>query len=108
MPRFDVGVRMQPVEFVIDLALQISGIGADPHRAAIFLRPHAGRGDIAQGLADAGTSLGNHHVRCIGDGARGKGRRNRGGIISLLRARLGIVPDQFGQPRAGFGMSVTA
>ena len=54
----DLGLRVEPVELLVDLALQVLGEGAEPHRALVAPRPQAGRRDVAQGLADAGAGLG--------------------------------------------------
>ncbi len=49
----------------IDLLLQGLGIGRDPHLALRLARPRMRRRQIAEGLADAGTGLGQQHVRLI-------------------------------------------
>ena len=83
--------------------LQIAGIGRDPDRAAILLRPDAGRGDIAQRLADAGAGLGQHQGGRILLLARGKGGADGGGVIGLAGPRLRFPAQQFRQPGARLG-----
>ena len=69
-------VGIEPVEFAGDLALQVAGIGRDPHRALVLLGPQAGRRDIAEGLADPGAGLGQHRAAAC-RAARAARRRRR-------------------------------
>src|SRR5205085_2338765 len=93
-------VGVEPVEFAGDLALQVAGEGRDPHRALISFGPEARRRDIAQGLADAGAGLGEHRLRLVRALPRRKSSRDGGGVIGLLRPRLGVLAEQGGEPAA--------
>ena len=70
-------VRIEPVEFAVDLALQVARVGRQPDRALVLLGPQAGRRDIAQGFPDAGPGLGEHRARRVGVLARARRRRRR-------------------------------
>ena len=82
---------MQAVELVVDLALQVAGVGGDPYRRAVLFRPQRGRGDIAQGLADAGAGLDQHHVGSVLLLARREGLAGGRCVVALGRPRLGHV-----------------
>ena len=84
-------VAVQAVELVVDLALQVAGVGGDPHRRAVLLGPQRGRRDIAQGLADAGAGLDQHDVGLVLLLARREGLAGGRGIVALGRPRLGHV-----------------
>ena len=62
--------------------------------ALVLLGPQARRRDIAQRLADAGAGLGQHDLRLVGRLARAEGGGDGGGVIRLLRPRLGVVAEQ--------------
>ena len=70
-------VGVEPVELAGDLALQVAGVGRDPHRALVLLGPQAGRRDIAERLADAGAGLGEHRLRRRAARAARRRRRPR-------------------------------
>ena len=93
-------VGVEAVELAGDLALQVAGEGRDPHRALISFGPEARRRDIAQGLADAGAGLGEHRLRLVRALPRRKSSRDGGGVIGLLRPRLGVLAEQGGEPAA--------
>ncbi len=94
-------VGIEPVELAGNLALQVAGVGRDPHRALVLLGPQAGRGDVAERLADPGAGLGEHRLRRVRPLARREGGGDRGGVIGLLRPRLGALAEQRGEPAAG-------
>ena len=48
--------------FLIELALQVLGIGRKPHRPLVLLRPDPGRREIAQRLAKARSRFGQQDV----------------------------------------------
>ena len=50
----------EPVEFLVDLALQVPGVGADPHGATVLFRPQAGRCDVSKGLSHPRPRLRQH------------------------------------------------
>jgi hypothetical protein len=85
----------------LDLALQGAGVGRDPHRP-VGLGPQRGRGQVAQGLADPGAGLGQHHVRLALALARLEGEGGLGGVVGLGDAGLvqARALQQFGQPDA--------
>src|SRR5262245_36933049 len=56
----DLGIGVEAVKLAGDLSLQIAGVGRDPNRAAVFLRPQACRGDISERLSDAGACFGKN------------------------------------------------
>ncbi len=89
--------RVEPVEFVVDLALQVARVGREPYRALVLLGPQAGRRDIAEGFSDAGPGLGQDGARRVGTLARREGSGDGGGVIGLFRPRLGIGPEQRGE-----------
>ena len=98
-------VAMQPVEFVVDLALQVARVGRDPDRGAVLLGPQAGGRDIAQGLADAGAGLDQHDMGFAFLLARRKGCAGGRGIVALGRPGLGHVGagrDEMGQAQSRF------
>src|SRR3546814_13380328 len=41
-------LREQPRQLVVDLALQVAGVGGDPDRGIVALGPEAGRGTVAE------------------------------------------------------------
>src|SRR3546814_12606608 len=91
-----------------DLMLQIARIGADPYRGAVLFGPDAGRGDVAERLADAGTGLRDHEQRLLPPLTRLKRARRRRGIVRLAGPRLGIGVEQCGQtaPRPAGGEQI--
>ena len=89
--------------FLLDLALQMAGIGGDPDRALVLLRPEAGGGEIAQGFAGAGAGFGQDEMRVALGHARLEGGGGGGGEIGLGGALLGAGAEQGGEPRAGLG-----
>ncbi len=91
-------VGEQPRQFRIDLALQMPRERADPDRAAVLLRPQAGRRDIPQRLARPGARLGQNQVRVAPHLPRCERRRRRAGIIRLTRPLLRLRPQHRGQP----------
>ena len=96
-------IAVQAVELVVDLALQVAGVGGDPHRRAVLLRPQRRRRHVAQGLADAGAGLDQHDVGLVLLLARREGLAGRRGVVALGRPRLGHVGpgrDQLGEAQA--------
>jgi len=88
-------------ELVVDLALQVAGIGGDPDGGLVALRPERGRRQVAQGLAGARAGLGQDHLRLVLPGAGGEGGSRRGGVVGLLRPRLGLLVEKLAQACAG-------
>ena len=88
-------------DFLLELALQVLGVGGDPDGAGIAARPTCGRREIAEGLAEAGAGFGEDDVVADRLGARLKGARRLGAIVHLLRAGLGIGTEQVAQIDAG-------
>src|SRR3546814_19820633 len=83
--------------------LQIARIGDDPYRGAVLFGRDAGRGDVAERLADAGTALRDHENRVLSPPTRLETARPRPGIVRLAGTRLGIGVEQGGTkatPRA--------
>ncbi len=93
-------VGVEPVELAGDLALQVAGVGRNPHGALVFLGPDARRCDVAQGLADTRAGLGEHGLRLIRMLTRQKGIGDCRGVVGLLRPRLGVVAEQRGEAMA--------
>ena len=89
---------VEPVELPVDLALQVAGEGGEPDRALVALRPEARRRDVAEGLADAGAGLRQHHagMLLLVHGVEG-GARSRG-VVGLLGPGLGGVAEQQREP----------
>ena len=92
-------IGIEPAELAGDLVLEIAREGRDPHRPLVLLGPDARRRDIAQGLADTGAGFGEDETRRFGQIARAESGADRGGVIRLLRPRLGISAEQLGEPR---------
>jgi hypothetical protein len=97
------GLRVEPAQLVVDLVLQVAGVGGDPDRALVLLGPEAGRGDVAQGLAHPGAGLGQDQDGAVVPVAGLEGLGQGRGVVGLLRARLGVVAQQIGQAGAGLG-----
>ena len=96
-------IAVQAVELVVDLALQVAGVGGDPDRRAVPLRPQRGRRHVAQGLADAGAGFDQHDVGLVLLLARREGLARRRCVVALGRPRLGHVGpggDQLGEAQA--------
>lgn len=55
-------VRVEAAEFLLDLALEVAGVGADPDGAVILFGPEAGGGDVAECLACAGSGFGEDDI----------------------------------------------
>ena len=94
----------QALQLAVDLPLEVPGEGADPDRALVLLGPDAGGRQVAQGLAGAGSGLGQHHVRIAADLPGGEGGAGRTGIIRLSRPLFGVRAQHGGEPGAGFGL----
>jgi hypothetical protein len=86
--RAHVGVRIKGAALPLDLPLQGAGVGRDPHRRAVGLRPEAGGRQVAEGLADAGAGLGQHHPRLAFPLAGLEGEGGLGRELGLRRPRL--------------------
>ena len=82
---------MQPIELIVDLALQVARVGRDPDRRAVLLRPQAGGRHVTQCLADAGAGLDQHDIGLVLLQARREGLGRGGGIVALRRPRFGQV-----------------
>ena len=95
-------VRIEPVEFAVDLVLQVAREGREPDRAAVLLRPQAGRRDVADGLAHAGARFGEHDIRRVLGEARHEGARRRRRVVRLFGALFGLLRHQGGQSGARF------
>jgi len=78
-------IGVKPGQLVLDLVLQVAGVGGDPHRRPVAFRPHRRRRQIAQRLADPRSGFRQHHVGGVGGGARGEGGGDRPGVVRLLR-----------------------
>ena len=92
--RLDLGLRVEPVELLVDLALEVAREGGEPDRALVALGPEACRRDVAEGLADPGACFGQHHVGFLLrlDGVEG-GAGGRG-VVRLLGPGLGALAQQ--------------
>ena len=88
------GIGVEPVQFPVDLGLQVAGVGGYPHGRVVGFRPKAGRCDVAQGLADTGPRFRQHKIRCAFDLPRGEALAKRRGIVRLLWPRLRICAQQ--------------
>ena len=91
----DLGVGVEGVALALDLALEGAGIGGDPDGRTVGLGPERGRGEVAQGLTDAGASLSQHHARLAFPFAGLEGESGFGGEFCLGRA--GFVQSGGGQ-----------
>ena len=95
------GIEEAAPKLVIDLVLEVAGIGRHPNRCMIALGPDCGRSKIAERLSYPGAGFGNDRVRAVGAFAGGKSRRNGAGEIRLLRPGLGGIAaldgDHFGK-----------
>ncbi len=98
------GIGVEPGQFLVDLPLQMAGVGADPYRAAVLLCPQAGGRDVAEGLAGAGAGLGEHEVRIAAHLARGKRRRGGAGVVGLAGPLLRVRAEEVGKPGARLGL----
>ena len=58
-------VGKQAVQFTVDLALQVLGIGTNPHRRFILFCPDRCRSNIAERLADACSGFCQDNIRAI-------------------------------------------
>ena len=93
------GIGKQMREFGVDLALQVTGEGADPDAAVVLLRPQAGGCQIAKRLAGSGARLGQHEMRIAAGLARSKCRRGGAGVVRLPRPLLRVRPEHVREPR---------
>ena len=101
--RLDAGVGIEPVEFLVDLALQVLGIGREPDGALVGLGPEARRRDIAERLADPGAGLCDDDMGFVGVVARLERGAHGGRVVGLLGPRLGVGAEQCCEPRARVG-----
>ena len=99
-PRLDHRIGTKPVEFGIDLALQIAGEGADPDRAPVLFGPYTSRGEIAQRLSNSGPGFGQQDVGFALNFAWRERGRDRRGVIALLGTRFRVRSQQFGEAGA--------
>ncbi len=85
----DPQVGVGPIQFPVELPLQIAGIGADPDRATILLRPQRRRRDVAERLADTGAGLGENQARlaCLAGAVRTRRRRVKRTAAAAAAAR---------------------
>ena len=97
---FARGIGIEAIELAGDLGLQVAGVGRDPHRAPVLLRPEAGGRDVAERLPDTGPGFGKNRSGLFGLVARGKGGGNCRGVVALLRPLLGAGAEQLDEPRA--------
>ena len=93
------GIGEHPVELAVELALQVAGVGADPYRSLVLLRPDAGRRQVAQRLADAGAGLGEHEAGLAGALARREGGGDTRRVVGLAGPFLGAGAEHGGEPR---------
>ncbi len=56
-----IGIGKQAHGFLVKLALQVLGVGRDPHRCLVPARPEIGRREIAECLAEAGSGFGEKY-----------------------------------------------
>ncbi len=94
------GIGEDRPAFPVDLPLQGAGVGRYPHPRPVGPGPQGGRGQIAQGLADPGAGLGQHHHRLA---VPHPGLEGEGGLRRVFHlARAGFVEaralQQLGQP----------
>jgi hypothetical protein len=89
----------------LDLALEGAGVGGDPDGRAVGLGPQGGGREVAQGLADPGAGLGQHHIGFALAVARREDEGGFGGVVGLGGA--GLVEagglQEGGQAGAGVG-----
>src|SRR5690554_974740 len=93
-------LRKEAVELTVDLLLKIAGVGGQPNRRPILLRPQARRRNVAQGLAYPRAGFGKNETRLSLRFARREGRAGRRGVVRLLGTRLSIFSQQGGQARS--------
>lgn len=98
----DGRVGVEARQLVVELFLQVLGVGADPDRAAIAFGPDACRGDIAKRLAGAGACFRQHQMGASFLVARAECLGGDAGVGALLRAVFGIGAGQLGQLVLGF------
>ncbi len=79
----------KPAAFLVELALQVLGVGGNPHRRRVAPRPQPGGRQITEGLAETGAGFSEKDVVLGAAVAGGEGERCLGAIGHLLRARLG-------------------
>ena len=92
-------------KLAVDLALQMAGEGADPDGAPVAFGPQAGRRDIAERLAGAGSRFRQHQMRIAAVLARREGRRGGAGVVGLPWPLFGIGPKNRGQARPRLGLA---
>ena len=74
------GSPIEPRRFLIELALQVLGVGRDPHRRVVLPRPQIGGRQIAQRLAQPGAGFGQQDVVDLLPLARLEGKGRGAGI----------------------------
>ncbi len=87
-------VGIEPRQFLVELALQVLGVGRKPDRALVALRPETCRRDIAERLADTGAGLGDDDIGLPARLARREGVRGFGGglaVLLLAQVTLGVL-----------------
>ena len=89
-----LGLGVEAVQLLVDLALQVAREGGKPDRALVALGPEARRRDVAEGLADSGAGFRQHHVGLRLRLHRVECRACRGGVVGLLRPGLRAVAQQ--------------
>ena len=94
----------QTLQLIVDLALQVTGKGADPDRPFVLLGPHAGGGEVAQRLASASARFGQNHVWVTPGFARREGGSGGAGIIALPRPLFGMRTQHLGEAGTGLGV----
>ena len=87
-------IGIDPLGLAHQLALQRLGKGRNPYRPIGIARPERSWCKIAQGLANAGARLGQHHIGFTLARTRGKNPRRRLRKIALALPRFCIAPDQ--------------
>jgi hypothetical protein len=78
-------------------------VKVETQTGGVLLGPEAGRGEIAERLADTGAGLGQHQVRLVLALARREGEADGRGVVGLLRARSACLAEQLDQARARLG-----
>ena len=91
----DGGIGMDRMALPFDLPLQGAGVGGDPDGGTIGLGPQTGGRQIAEGLADAGARLRQHHARLALALARLEDVGGLKGVLGLGRA--GFIQSRAGQ-----------
>jgi len=99
---FDGGVGVEAVELLVDLALQVFGVGGNPDAALVFFRPDGGGGEITEGFADACAGFGEDDVGCVLVRRWVERGGDLGGVFGLWFALFCPFAEEFVEALAGF------